>query len=70
MHQNDMALFAAGKGRPIAAPLSHRAIGSPRRQRAGGNVRPLDLQPALPREERGFFRALPAHAGSAVFSNG
>jgi hypothetical protein len=26
------------------------------------------LQPALPREERGFFGALPARAGSAIVS--
>lgn len=70
MHQKVMALFAAGKGCPIAALHPHRAIGSPRRQRAAGNARPQVSQPALPREECGFFRALPAHAGSAVFSNG
>ena len=68
MHRNVMALFAAGKGRSISAYPFHSAIGLPRTNRAAGNARLHPSQPALPREECGFFGALPAHPGSAVFS--
>ncbi|HXV09500.1 MAG TPA: hypothetical protein VD839_01715 [Burkholderiales bacterium] len=69
MHYKFTALITACGGRrrvAVFSPASARS--SPCRQRDGGNAWHYVLQPALPREGRGFFGALPACAGSAIFS--